>query len=262
MERTTRYRGRYVFVAGLHRTGTSLVARILASHPEVAAITNSPAPENEGCYLQGAIPHTAQHGIPGHYATDPAQHLIEGCAFDNLETRLRIENDWDRWFGPGDSWRVEKSPVNLTRTRLYQQLFPTAQFVVVVRHPAVMAAALGKWLDAEPSDLVDYALDALDTLLDDLEHLHAAFVFRYEDLACVDRSGALWAFLGVPPAIHDITIRDGNADYPKTVPLSPEQARRAARFGYGDNGTCEAFTPIVRHPLRAVRDAVTDALKA
>ena len=66
---------RFVFVAGLHRTGTSLLARIIGSHPEISMIEGSGVPENEGCYLQGAIPHTALHGRPGHFATDSPGHL-------------------------------------------------------------------------------------------------------------------------------------------------------------------------------------------
>ena len=109
---------RFVFVAGLHRTGTSLLARILAGHCDVSAITDAPVPENEGCYLQGAIPHTALDGRPGHYATDPSQHHTENSPRNTLETRRRILEDWSPWFAPDRKWWLEKSPVNLTRMRL------------------------------------------------------------------------------------------------------------------------------------------------
>ncbi len=136
---------RYVFVAGLHRSGTSLVSRLLGGHPDVATIAGSGAPEEEGAYLQGAIPHTARSGIPGEFAFDPAQHLTEGGAYDTLEVRRRIRLDWAPWFDPARPWRLEKSPVNLLRTRLYQQLFPMAHFVLVVRHPLAVTRATAKW---------------------------------------------------------------------------------------------------------------------
>ena len=98
---------RYVFVAGLHRTGTSLLAQMIATSPQIAAITGAPVPENEGCYLQGAIPHTALDGVPGEYATDPRQHHPEGGRYDTLETRTRLEADWAPWFAPGRPWRLE-----------------------------------------------------------------------------------------------------------------------------------------------------------
>jgi len=255
------YPGRYVFVAGLHRTGTSLLARLLAEHSDIATIENAPVPENEGCYLQGAIPHTALHGRPGHFATDPAQHLIEGCAFDTRETKQRIELDWARWFSEGSTWRAEKSPVNLTRMRLYQQLFPTCQFIIILRHPAVMAAALAKWVVDDASELIDYGLDAYDIVAQDLPYLHSALVIRYEDFVARDLRPALFGFLGLDPgAPTAVALRDGNADYDDLPRMSQSQIERASRWGYGADGAASPFEPIVRHPLRAIREATIRAL--
>ncbi|MCH2486813.1 MAG: sulfotransferase [Erythrobacter sp.] len=256
----TSFAGRYVFVAGLHRTGTSLVARMIAQHEAVRAIAGSPAPEDEGCYLQGAIPHTARHGIPGRYATEPAQHHVEGDRFDTLETKMRIEADWDRCFAPGGTWRVEKSPVNLTRMRLYQQLFPMAQFVIVLRHPAVMAAALAKWIDEDAATLIDYALDAYDLAFRDLEYLHAAMVLRYEDLVTNGAAAPFWRFLSLDDAPNSCKLRDGNSEYLDLARMSADQIERASRYGYGQGGAIGGFEPVVRHPLRAVREATRAAL--
>lgn len=252
----TRFAGRYAFVGGLHRTGTSLLANMIATHPQVRAITGAPVPENEGCYLQGAIAHTALHGVPGHYATDLAQHLVEGCRYDTLETRRRIEADWSRWFEPGGDWRVEKSPVNLTRMRLYQQLFPCSQFIVILRHPAIMAAALAKWVDTDPARLIDYALDAYDIVAEDLRYLHGAMVVRYEDLVAGKAFAAVLAFLGLEDGhAAAAVLRNGNADYPEPPRMSATQAARAARYGYAPDGAIESFVPIIRHPLRTIRES-------
>lgn len=254
------FAGRYVFVAGLHRTGTSLLARMLAAHPEVSAIEGAPVPENEGCYLQGAIPHTALHGRPGHFATDPAQHYCEDSIFNRLDVRQRIEVDWERWFGMGGTWRVEKSPVNLTRMRLYQQLFPTAQFVVVLRHPQVMAAALAKWVDDCPTRLVDYALEAYSRVFEDLEYLHAAMIVRYEDLVAGRIFPALLAFLDLPPIATPVALRNGNEDYLELATMSAMHARRACAYGYLPDRRVAQFETIIRHPLREVREATQLAL--
>lgn len=267
----TRFAGRYVFVAGLHRTGTSLTARLLGHSQYVASIGASPAPENEGSYLQGAIPHTALHGIPGQFAIDPAQHFIEGCTYDTQAVRDRMEADWDRWFdNPSTSsdvrWRVEKSPVNLTRMRLYQQLFPMAQFVIVLRHPSIMASALAKWVNTPPSDLIDYALDAYEQMETDLAYLHCAIVLRYEDLIANPKNTleGLFAFLDLPaPSLSDAIagLRDGNAAYPDALCLSTNQQRRASHWGYSASSDVRPFRPIVRHPLRTVRETTTAALR-
>ena len=250
--------GRYVFVAGLHRTGTSLVSRILASHSKVATIENSPAPENEGCYLQGVIPHTAQHGIPGEYAVDPSQRHTEDSPYNSLETRNRLTSDWDRWFEVEGQWRVEKSPVNLTRMRLYQQLFPMAQFVIVLRHPEAMSAALAKWTTRPADGLIDYALTAYDIAIEDMEYLHCAYIIRYEDfVAQPEREiSKLFKFLSLEPETLQVDLRDGNADYANARRLTREQAATAEKWGYGPEMRVSTMPAIIKHPLRSVRELI------
>ncbi len=252
---------RYLFVGGLHRTGTSLITRLLSAHPKIDAITDAPVPENEGAFLQGAIPHTARHGIPGQYATDPAQHLTEGCRFDNLETRLRLEHDWAPWFGSSGEWRIEKSPVNLVRMRLYQQLFPLSQFVVILRHPEAMAAALAKWTDMPTDALIDYALDAYSLAFADLEYLHAAIVVRYEDLVVEPQRvlAQITSFCNLSPVALSCPIHDGNTRYEGAPRMTDHQAKRAAAYGYLPGLQVTPSEVEVRHPLRTIRDAASRA---
>ncbi|MGB3710171.1 MAG: sulfotransferase [Erythrobacter sp.] len=252
---------RYVFVAGLHRTGTSLTARIVGSHPAIATIEDADVPENEGCYLQGAIPHIARHGMPGHYATDPAQHLTEASAFNTLAVKERLEREWGAWFDPARPWRLEKSPVNLTRMRLLQALFPRAQFIVVTRHPLFMAEALRKWSDRPVAELAAYGVAAYRTMLADLDHLHAAMVVRYEDLVGAGRvhARAFEAFLNLDPGMEVPQLRAGNEDY-DPARATGNDAGVVARLGYRANGAVEAFDPVIRHPLREWRNAVRQHL--
>ena len=253
---------RFVFVAGLHRTGTTLLARLIGSHPQVAAISATPVPENEGCYLQGAIPHTALHGRPGHYATAPEQHHTEASLYNTLETKDRLLADWRPWFAQDKPWWIEKSPVNLTRMRLYQQLFPTSQFIVILRHPQFMAAALAKWVDTDPQELVRYALDAYDRMANDITYLHSALVIRYEDLvADADRVRmSSFAFLSLADQPAGLEIMDGNRRYRVPDDLDEELAVRMQKWGYRAGGRCDPFEPICRHPLRDIREAVTSAM--
>ena len=254
---------RYCFVAGLHRTGTSLVARTIGSHPAIATITDAGVPENEGCYLQGGIAHTARHGVPGEYATDPDQHFTEDSPLNTLDTVRRLEHDWGKWFDPAKPWRLEKSPVNLTRMRLLQALFPMAHFIVVTRHPAVMAQALRKWSDRPAAELARYGAQAYARMLDDLEWLHAAMVLRYEDfVAHPDRvSRSVELFLGLDTGIAVPQVRDGNRDYdvgrdPFGPDISLDEERAMATLGYDLDGSVCQNSPIVRHPLHARRDTV------
>jgi hypothetical protein len=246
---------RYIFVAGLHRSGTSLIARLLAEHPDIAAITDAPVPENEGCYLQGAIPHTARHGVPGHFATDPEQHLVEGSPLDRLETRLRLQADWSPWFDANRPWRVEKSPVNLTRMRLLQSLFPLSQFIVVTRHPAFTNEAMRKWVDVDAIGFRRYWQAAHDIVLADIEYLHGAMIVRYEDL--VERPErirrAMFAFLDLPLCETAQPVANGNLQYCDTAQRS---GACYPRLGYAPGASHGPLPIPVRHPLRAIRERV------
>ena len=250
---------RYLFVGGLHRSGTSLAARLIGGLPGVAQIAGAPVPEQEGAYLQGAILHDALSGRPMHFATDPAQHLTEDHPLNRLETRVRLEADWAPWFGPG-AWRVEKSPVNLTRMRLLQQLYPLAQFVVVIRHPEAVAAAVAKWVDDPPARLMDHWLDAHDRMLSDIERIHAVLVLRYEDLtelteAYIDGLAAFLTLDGGTSMAREVVV-NRNSQYSGDTILNTKQATRAADWGYGPALSVDRdWSSIVRHPLRDIRDA-------
>lgn len=249
---------RFVFVAGLHRTGTTLLARMIANHPDVSSIRDSPVPENEGCYLQGAIPHTALDGRPGHFATNPKERHTESSRYNTLETKTRLLADWSPWFDKTKPWWIEKSPVNLTRMRLYQQIFPTAQFIVILRHPQVMAAALAKWVDTDSQDLVRYALDAYDQMAADLHYLHSVLVLRYEDLVADAESvhRCALAFMSLSDQVTEFGVIDGNRRYHVPDNLDADLAARMGRWGYRPGGRCNTFPPICQHPLRDVRESV------
>ena len=172
--------------------------------------------------------------------------------------------DWSDWFEPTAPWWLEKSPVNLTRMRLYQQLFPTCQFVVILRHPQVMAAALAKWTERSPGELLDYGLDAYDRMREDFRWLHGAVVLRYEDLVARPDAvrRALFAFLSLDDVDPEIGVRDGNADYVCDAPIDHRQEQRLAQWGYRPGGETIPWQPLVAHPLRSVSEAVALELAA
>lgn len=250
---------RYVFVGGLHRSGTSMVASLIAGAQGVGAISGAPVPEQEGVYLQGAIPHTARHGVPGEFAFDPDQHLTEDSGYNCLEVEQRLSASWDRWYPADATLRVEKSPVNLLRARLYQQLFPTASFVFVVRHPVVVARATGKWNAAPLAHLVEHWATAHRLLLEDLPYLHNYLIVRYEDLvADRDRQLArIGSFIDRPLGDAHGSIEDRNAAYidDNVVVSVPDIAKR---LGYSENisGVETPETALHRHCLSAIRTRI------
>ena len=77
---------RLVFVGGLHRIGTTPLARCLAAHPQISGFEHTGVEEDEGQHLQTVYPPARAHGGPGRFALSAAAHLTETSP---LLTRIR-----------------------------------------------------------------------------------------------------------------------------------------------------------------------------
>ena len=67
---------RHVFIAGLHRSGTSLLFRILRRHKSISGfeITGGAEREHEGQHLQAVYPTDQDLGGPGYFGFNEAAH--------------------------------------------------------------------------------------------------------------------------------------------------------------------------------------------
>jgi hypothetical protein len=208
-----------VFVGGLHRSGTTLLARTLARHPMVSGLSDTGVVEDEGQHLQDVYARDVVSGGPGEFAFDPAAHVTEDSPLVNDAAREGLLRAWSPYWHTERPVLVEKSPPNVIKTRLLAALFPDAYFVIVMRHPVVAALATSKWVrwwirlrhPLRLRRLIAHWLRSYELFLDDAEHLRPERVMlvRYEDL--VQRPDALLArvfsFLGLPPEAIDAGIR-------------------------------------------------------
>ena len=76
-----------VFVGGLHRSGTSLLHRCLAEHPDASGFRGTGVPEDEGQHLQSVYRPARAHGGPGRFGFDPGAHLTEESPLVSDENR-------------------------------------------------------------------------------------------------------------------------------------------------------------------------------
>ncbi len=205
-----------LFVCGLHRSGTSLVHRCLARHPEVFGFHDTGMPEDEGQHLQTVYPPAYRHGGPGRFGFDPASHLTEESPLVTDANRARLIEEWGSHCSGGGGLFVEKSPPNLVRTRFLQAMFPRASFLVVVRHPAAVAGATQKWSHTPSTSLVHHWVACHTTLRADAPQLERVRVVRYEEMvADPDASlAAIYDWLGLAPQASGEPVRaDVNARY-------------------------------------------------
>jgi hypothetical protein len=172
---------RFVFLAGLHRSGTTLLARLLAAHPQVSGFSDTGAPADEGQHLQTVYPAAKIWGGPGRFGFAPEAHFTEEQATE--EQARKLFEEWSPHWDLSRPVLLEKSPPNLLKTRFLQALFPGSTFVVVLRHPIAVSLATAKWRRTRRyGRLVEHWLRCHEIFEADRARLERVHVIRYEDL--------------------------------------------------------------------------------
>lgn len=202
---------RFVFVCGLHRSGTSLLFQALRAHPEVSGFAGTGAPEDEGQHLQDLYPPASAFGGPGRFGFDPRAHLTEASPLVSETGRAALFAAWSRYWDLAKPVLLEKSPPNLIRTRFLQALFPASAFVVLTRHPVAVALATQKWAHTSVGRLLHHWVVCHERYAADAPRLRRTIVVRYEDLVARpdDVMARLWDFLGLAPHAAPVPVRAG-----------------------------------------------------
>lgn len=186
---------RLVFIGGLHRSGTTPLARMLAQHPDASGLSDTYVREDEGQHLQSVYPRDGRLGGVGRFARSPEAHVTEDSELVRPENAARLLEAWTPYWDLDRRLLVEKSPRNMLMGRFLQAVFPGSTLIVLVRHPAVVSLASRKWSPRLVSrrgrgrltmrGMFENWIAAYETLRADLPHLDRVHVVYYEDLvAC------------------------------------------------------------------------------
>ncbi len=196
---------RYIFVCGLHRSGTSVLFRSLRDHPEVSGFQGTDSPEDEGMHLQTVYLPSGHYGGAGAFGFHPQAHLTEASPLVSEANRQKLFHEWSRYWDLNKTCLVEKSPPNLIRTRFLQAMFPDAYFIVLLRHPLAVSFATQKWYRRYRINwrgfgrILEHWLVCHEIFRADQKHLHHSFVVKYEDFVADPYRwvNAMYHFLGL-----------------------------------------------------------------
>jgi len=209
----------FVFIGGLHRSGTSLLHRCLRSHPDVSGFANLGVREDEGQFVQSVYPR--KYGGPGLFAFNPDAHITESSPLVTDDNRCQLYDEWAKHWQTDKRHLLEKSPPNILRSRFLQAMFPTSSFVFVVRHPVAVAMATATWRPyLSLGRLLEHWVRAHEVLHDDLRHLRCSCVVKFERFARAarDQMDQVLVVLGVerPMADMEPVYDDTNGKYFQT----------------------------------------------
>ena len=173
---------RFLFIGGLHRSGTSILHRLLCEHPLTSGFHDTGVAEDEGQHLQTVFKTAHVFGGAGEFAFHPDAHLTEDSGLLTQENSDILLRQWGAYYDLQKQVLLEKSPPNLVRSRFLRQLFPNSSFVFIVRHPIAVSLATEKWTDNTIIERLLHWHTAYSIMLDDIRSVTGCLVIRYEDL--------------------------------------------------------------------------------
>ncbi|MGF1447636.1 MAG: sulfotransferase [Pikeienuella sp.] len=219
---------RFVFVIGLHRSGTTLFAELISRHSQASGLSNTGAIMDEGSFLHKVFP---DRGSVGAAAFERGMHQTERSTAATPAGRAALWAAWSPYWDLSRPVLVEKSPSHITKTRLLHYFFPRSHFILITRHPLVQGLAISKWArNRAPLQFVTNWMLCHRRFERDAGHLPKWMSIRYEDLCARPQAvmAEVFRFLDLPE--EDVTAgvsQSSNAAY-----LARWQGGRATRLGH------------------------------
>ena len=173
---------KYIFVCGLHRSGTSTLTKIIGTSNLVSIHINTNVPENEGQHIQSVYNAAIKHGGPGKFGFDKNYHYTEKSYLLTQKNNDKILNEWSKYWDLNKSILVEKSPPNIIHTRYLQEIVQNSYFIIIIRHPFAVAMATKKWNEQSLYKHIDHWLHTHKILYNDLKKIKNYLILKYEHL--------------------------------------------------------------------------------
>lgn len=255
---------KFIFLAGHHRSGTSLLHKIMKRNDAISGLSHTGVLEDEGQHIQSVYQPGNVFGGPGKYIFESEAYMDELHPLATEKSAYKIMQAWEKFYDPKCEYYIEKSPPNLIRTRFLQHLFPNSTFIFILRHPLAVGYATQKWSRTSIESLVEHTLRGFEILAQDLPFLNSAYVLRYEDFIAEPQNeiDQIYKKLKIPSnRVQNVIKADGNEKYfdmwrknrahlanREAYPISDKLESRANNFGYSLNN----FEEVLPCPLTGI----------
>ncbi len=197
---------RWIFVIGCYNSGTTLLSRILARHPGIAALPS------EGVRLTDGLPRPEEFGWNRMWCQCLDQVRLAGEAGGAQRAR-RVKRQWSLLYPRSAANLLEKSVANTARIPFLNQFFQPAFFVYIIRNGYAVAEGIrrkarpARWGNTDyregyPIELCAEQWRASDDLVDaDRAHTQRFLRISYEELTTAPEAtaGKVTGFLGLEP---------------------------------------------------------------
>jgi Sulfotransferase family len=237
---------KFVFIAGLHRSGTTFLARLLRNHDEISGFENTDVPKDEGQHLQNVYPPAKLLGGPGLFGFHKNAYLNESSELITTQNKEALFRQWSKYWDLTKPFLLEKSPPNILKTRFLQEVFPNSFFIFITRHPIAVSMATNAFTgrSIELDKQIDHWLICHEKFQDDLPYLRNVIMFKYEDFVENTQKylDKISDFLKCRPIILSIKVKpNSNQKYIEKWNQLPQSERdmlinkyekRISKFGY------------------------------
>lgn len=236
---------RFIFLVGCYNSGTTLLHRVLASHPDVAA------PPREGVRFTR---HLSNLELNGHHMVWDVRwrEVAVPPIAESERVAAAVWRDWSVFHRAGATAFMDKSVANTARMTWLDRNFPEASFIGLHRNGYCIAEGLHRrsrppaWLkektgsDNYPFEMVGQQwIDANEAMLEGLEGVKHGMKLSFERLVAnpVDAVAGCFAFLGLRPLpleLHGSVLRIGEKQFdirnPNPASLSRLDASAIAKL--------------------------------
>ncbi len=205
---------KFIFICGLHRSGTSLLYKILKEQENISGLENTNAMEDEGQHLQSVFNAAIKYGGPGKFGFNKNSFLNDKSELVTNENKSKLFTEWSKYWDLSKEYLIEKSPPNLVRTLFLQAIFPDSYFITIYRHPIATSLATKKWSKTSHYSLIKHWLVCHNQYLEDKKTLKNNLDINYEDLINHPKETlkTIGNFLNTPIFLSNNTIKKGVND--------------------------------------------------